>query len=103
MSWTVVLALALGTFLLKNAGLALAARWEMSNGARAAAALVPAALFAALAALGTLGGSAGWTLDARAFGVALAAVALWRGASFPWIVGVAVAGTALMRLASSAG
>src|SRR5262249_30324068 len=56
-------------------------------------ALLPAALLAALVVVGTFGGDRALVLDARAAGVAVAALAAWRKAPFPVVIVLAAAGT----------
>jgi branched-subunit amino acid transport protein len=61
------------------------------------ATLVPGALLAALVATSAFADGRSLTLDARAAGLAAAAVALWRGAGFVTVVVVAAVVTALVR------
>ena len=60
-------------------------------------ALLPAAMFGGLIVVSTFGGDRALVLDARAVGLAVAAVALWRRAGPVVVVGAAVVATALLR------
>jgi branched-subunit amino acid transport protein len=60
--------------------------------------LLPAALLAALVVTETLIRDGELVVDARAGGVAAAGVVLWRGGSVVWVVLVAAATTAALRL-----
>ena len=57
----------------------------------------PAALLPALVVVNTFAGDRRLVLDARAVGLAVAALAVWRKAPFVVVVGGAVAATALTR------
>lgn len=97
MSWLALLALAAGTFALKSVGpLLLGGRGPRPRVA-AVLALLPPALLAALVATQTLTTGRALTLDARAAGVAVAAVAVWRGAPFLVVVLVGTVTAALLR------
>lgn len=92
--------LALGTLVLKSAGpVAASGRTLPPLLARAVDALPPA-LLAALVATGTVGVAGGLAVDARAAGMAVAALAVWRRAPFPLVVLGAAVTTALVRLAT---
>ena len=60
-------------------------------------ALIPAALFAGLIAVQTVADGEALVLDARLWGVAAGAVAVWRRAPFVVVVIVAMAVTAFVR------
>lgn len=99
MTWTAVLALAAGTYLLRLAGLLLGERLTLSEGFRRYVDLGATALLMALvttAALVEDGGWAGWT---RPVGVAVGALAAWRKAPFVLVVVLAAATTAGLRAA----
>ena len=84
--------LAAGTYLLKAAGpLLLGSRTLPARFGRWAV-LLPVPLLAALVATSTLTDDQRWIVDARAVGLAAAAVALWR--RLPFIVVVVAAGAA---------
>jgi branched-subunit amino acid transport protein len=59
---------------------------------------LPAPLLAALVAISTFTSEAAWTLDARAVGLGVAAVALWKRLPFVLVVIVAAVATALTRM-----
>lgn len=61
-------------------------------------ALLPAALLAALVVTETVIKDGSLEVNARAGGVAAAGLVLWRGGSVVWVVLVAAATTALLRL-----
>ncbi|MGW4805334.1 AzlD domain-containing protein [Kitasatospora sp. NPDC004272] len=97
--WTALLATAAGCYLLKLLGLCVPGRLLDRPAVRTFATLAPVALLAALTAQQTLTHGHHLTLDARAAGLAAAALALWRRAPFLLVVLVAVTVTALVRLA----
>jgi branched-subunit amino acid transport protein len=94
-----LLVLAVGTYALKAVGPVLAAGRELPPVVARVSDLLPAALLAALVATQTVGGEAGLQLDARALGVGVAALAVWRGAPFGLVVVLGAGVTALARLA----
>lgn len=96
--WIAIGATALGCYLLKLLGLSIPAGLLERPAVRRSAALVPVALLAALTALQTFAKDGGLTLDARALGLAAAALAAWRRAPFLLVVGLAVGVTAAARL-----
>ena len=95
--WLMIVSLALATAVLKLVGPLLLGGRPLPSGAMAIVALLASALLAALVVVETFGKGRSLTLDARAAGVAFAAVALARRA--PVIVAVvgAAAVTALTR------
>lgn len=97
-TWTAVGATAAGCYAVKLLGLSVPAGLLERPLVKRLAALVPIALLAALTALQTFGtGSLRLTVDARAAGVAAAAVAQLLRAPFLVIVATAVAVTAAAR------
>ncbi len=102
MSWAAILALAAGTYAMKAAGPVLLGGRRLPPRVERAVDQMPAALLAALVAVQTLTHEGDLTLDARAPGVAAAAVAAWRGAPFLVVVAVAMAVTAGVRSAAGA-
>lgn len=92
-----VLVLGLGTMAVKSAGPVLAAGRALPAGLERFVTLVPPALLAALVATGTFGTVDGLALDARAVGLLVAALALWRRAPFALVVLAAAAATAAVR------
>ena len=102
MSWAAILALAAGTYAMKAAGPVLLGGRPLPPHLERVVDLLPAALLAALVAVQTFGADGELTVDARAAGVAAAAVAAWREAPFLVVVGVAMAVAALVRAAAGA-
>ena len=99
MTWTAVLLAAVGCFLLKLAGWSVPARWLERERLRSAALLLPVPLLAALVVVQTVAGSDGrLVLDARAAGLAVAAVLVLLRAPFLLVVLAAAATAALLRL-----
>ena len=90
--WVTILALALATAALKLAGPLLLGGRGLPAGAMAIIELLASALLAALVVVETFGNGRSLTLDARALGVAFAAVALARRVP----VVVAVVGAAVV-------
>ena len=99
MSWPSLIVLVFGAYGFKAFGVLGLGRFADSAAARfePLTALIPAALFAALIAVQTVGGDEGVVLDARILGVGAGAVAVWRRAPFVVVVVVAMAVTALVR------
>jgi hypothetical protein len=96
--WITVAALALATAGLKLVGpLALGGR-PLRAEALNVVELLASALLAALVVVETFGNGRSLTVDARALGVAFAAVALWRRAPMTVVVVGAAVVTALARL-----
>jgi len=92
--WTPILIAAGGCYALKLAGLSVPRRLLDGPRARRVALLLPVALLAALIATQTFAGG----LDARAAGLAAAALAVAARAPFLVVVTAAAATTALLRL-----
>jgi len=90
--WVTIVALALATAALKLAGPLLLGGRGLPAGAMAIIELLASALLAALVVVETFGNGRSLTLDARALGVAFAAVALMKRAP----VIVAVVGAAVV-------
>ena len=105
MSWWAIVLLVVGSFGCKWFGVAVLGRLAGSDaidGGRigwfpAMAALMPPALFAALIAVQTLDADGVVQIDARAAGVAVAAIAVWRRAPFVLVVILAMTVTAAIR------
>ncbi|QHC25126.1 AzlD domain-containing protein [Streptomyces sp. GS7] len=95
--WIAIGVTAAGCYLVKLLGLSAPAGVLERPLVRRLAALLPVALLAALTAQQTFGDGQHLVLDARAAGVAAAAVALVLRAPFLLVVGVAVAVTAGVR------
>jgi branched-subunit amino acid transport protein len=99
MTWTWMFALALGTYAMRaSAPLFLGSR-QLPLLAERIVTLVAVSLIAALVATSTFAHGKSLHLDARVLGVAVGALAVWRGASFPVVVLLAAAAAALLRLA----
>lgn len=100
-TWTAIVVTALGCYAVKLLGLSVPAGLLERPLVKRLAALVPLALLAALTALQTFGTSdLRLTLDARAAGLAAAAVALLLRAPFLVVVAAAVLVTAAVRAVS---
>jgi len=98
-TWTAVAVLAAGTLALKAVGPLVTGRRLLSGSVAGAVAMLPPALLAALVALQTLGDGRALTVDARLPAVAVAALAVWKGASLLTVVVLATVTAALLRLA----
>lgn len=92
-----VLALAVGTLVLKAIGPVTASGRELPPFAKRLTQLLPAALLAALVATQTLGDGQALTLDARVVGVAAGAVAVVFRAPFPVVVLIGAGAAAITR------
>ncbi|TXS57225.1 AzlD domain-containing protein [Streptomyces sp. t39] len=95
--WIAIAATAVGCYLVKFAGLLVPAHALERPLVQRLAALLPVALLAALTAQQTFSTGQSLVLDARAAGVAAAALALVLRAPFLVVVGAAVAVTAGVR------
>ena len=96
----VLIGLSLGTYALKAAGPLLLGGRTMPAGFDRVAQLLPAALLASLVVVSTIADGRSLVLDARAVGVVVAGLALWRRLPFVVVVLVAVAATAATRALS---
>jgi branched-subunit amino acid transport protein len=111
MSWPAIVVLAVGAYGCKFFGVFVLARFASVGGRTetpgpsqwipGAAALIPAALFAALIAVQTFEVEGRLELDARFAGVAVAGFAVWRRAPFVVVVVSAMAVTAAVRWQTS--
>ena len=97
MIWPALLAGCLGVYLIKLAGLSVPAAVLQRPTVRRIAALLPVVLLAALIGVQTFGSGQHVHLDARAAGVVVAGVAVWRRAPFLLVVALAALTTALVR------
>jgi hypothetical protein len=95
--WPAILLAAGGCYALKLAGLSVPQRALDGARTRRVALLVPVALLAALIATNTFSAGDRLVLDARAAGLAAAALALRLKAPFLVVVAVAAATAALLR------
>jgi uncharacterized membrane protein len=98
MTWLAMGVLAVGTYLMKAVGPIASAGRQLPPRIRTLAELLPAALLAALVATQTLGDGTSLTLDARAVGVGVAAVAVVFRAPFALVVLLGAVTTAVTRL-----
>jgi uncharacterized membrane protein len=101
-AWTLVVAIGLGTLLIKGAGPVLLGGRPLPVSAQSVVALLAPALLAALVATATLGEGQRLVADARVVGVGAAAVALALRAPVLAVVIVAAASAALARLLGAA-
>lgn len=93
-----VLILAVISFAFKSAGpLVLGGEQELPAWVDRLALLLPAPLLAALVASSTFVDDGQWTIDARAVGLLVAGLALWRKLPFVIVVALAAIATALTR------
>ncbi len=96
-AWTTVLAVGAGTIAIKALGPVLLGGRPLPERLRGILELLAPALLAALVVVQTLGAGRALVLDARAVGLAVAGVALWRRAPVLLVLLVAAAATALVR------
>ncbi|MFL6110102.1 MAG: AzlD domain-containing protein [Catenulispora sp.] len=94
-----IVALAVGTYTMRLAGVLLRDRLELSAGLQRLLPMAAAALLAALAATAALTEDAAFAGFARPAGVAVGALLAWRRAPFVVVVVAAAATAALLRLA----
>ena len=92
-----LLLLAGGTYALKSAAPLVLSGRALPTPVQRVTELLPVGLLAALTLVSTVTVGTALSLDARAVGVAAAAIALWRRVPFVFVVLVAVASTALTR------
>ena len=97
MSWAAVLAIAAGSYAFKAAGMFGLGRFMTGRAMLAIGALLPPALLAALVAVQTFATGTDLTVDARAAGVLVGGLAVWRGAPFWLVVVLAALVTATLR------
>ena len=98
MSWTALLALAAGAYVLKAVGPVVVGNRQLPTDVTQALELLSVPLVAALVAVQTLDGGGKLVLDARVPALAVAAVLVWRKAPFPVVLIAAAATAALLRL-----
>ena len=97
MTWPLILVLGAGAYGFKALGLVVLGGRTLPDRLSRCVALLPAALLAALIVVQTFSDGQQLVLDARAAGVAAAAVAVWRRAPFPLVIVIGAAVTALLR------
>ncbi len=94
-----ILALGVGTYLMRLGGVVLRERLELSGPVQRLLPMAAAALLAALAGTATLMAGAEFAGPARPAGVAVGALLAWRRLPFVVVVVAAAATAALLRLA----
>jgi hypothetical protein len=97
MTWPALVILALGTYAMKAAGPVVLGSRTLPDRIVALFGLLAVTLLAALAAVSTFAEGRSLSLDARAVGVAAAAVAIRLGAPFVAVVVLAAATAAAVR------
>jgi branched-subunit amino acid transport protein len=97
-AWITVALCAVTTFAIRAFGPVSVGRRTFGPRTQRVLALLPAALLSALVVTETVIHDGALDIDARTGGVAAAGVVLWRGGSVVWVVLVAAATTALLRL-----
>jgi branched-subunit amino acid transport protein len=97
MTWTLVLLLAAAAYGFKVLGLIVIGRRQLPLTLERCLALIPAALIAALIVNDTFADGKALVLDARAAGVAVAALAAWRRAPLIVVIVLGAAVTATVR------
>ena len=97
-AWTAVLLASAGCFLLKVLGWSVPPRLLADERVRRGVVLLPLALLSALVVVQTFASGSSLRLDARAAGLAVAAVAIVLRAPFLVVVGLAALTAALLRL-----
>ena len=100
MTWTVVIVLAVGAYALKAIGLAGVGVRDFPPQVRHVIALIPAAVLSALIVKDTFTAGHDVQLDARAIGVAVACVAVWRRVPLWIVIVLSCAATAIARAVS---
>ena len=97
MTWSVVIALGIGAFAFKVLGLVVIGARRLPPVVDRCLALIPAALVSALVIKDTFSTGQDLVLDARAAGVAAAAMAAWRKAPLVLVIVIGAAVTAVVR------
>ena len=100
MTWTFVFALAATAYAFKVMGLVLVGARQLPPLLGRCLALIPAALIAAIVVKDTFSVGQHLQLDARAAGVAAAAIAAWRKAPLIAVIVIGAAVTAAVRVAT---
>ena len=95
--WPALLAGCLGVYVFKLVGISVPPAVLQRPRVQRLAALLPIVLLAALIGVQTVGAGQSVSLDARAAGVLVAAVAVWRRAPFLLVIALAVLTTAVVR------
>lgn len=95
--WLPVIAASLGAYAEKLAGFIVPASWLAQPNLKRVVEALPIGLLAALVGYQAFGAGQALVLDGRLLGLLVAAVALWRGASFVVVVVLAAVLTGLGR------
>ena len=98
--WWLIIVLSAVAYALKVAGFVVVGGRTMLTVLERCLALIPASLLAALVVKDTFTAAQDLVVDARAVGLLVALVAVWRKAPFIVVVLAAMAATALVRLVS---
>jgi branched-subunit amino acid transport protein len=96
-SWWTVLALGAGAYAFKAVGLVVLGGRPLPASLQSCLTLIPPAMLGALIVTNTFAVGQTLVIDARAAGVAAAAIATWRRMPFPLVIVLASAVTALVR------
>lgn len=97
MSWTLIIALALGAYAFKFTGLVILGGRTLPAPFERCLALIPAAVISALIMKDTLTQGRDIVIDARAAGILVAIFAAWRRAPLIAVIVLGAATTALIR------
>lgn len=97
MSWTLIIALAVGAYAFKFTGLVIVGGRTLPAPFERCLALIPAAVISALIMKDTLTQGRDIVIDARAAGIAVAVIAAWRRAPLIVVIVLGAATTALLR------
>lgn len=97
MTWTLVIVLGLASYVLKVTGLVIIGARQLPPKVERCLVLIPAALISALIVKDTFSIGQQLVLDARAAGVAAAALAAWRKAPLVLVIVIGAGVTALVR------
>ena len=100
MSWSLIIILSIGAYALKAAGLVGVGVRDFPLPVRNVIALVPAAVLSALIVKDTFTDGQDLQLDARAVGVCVAALAVWRKVPLWVVIVLACAATGIARAVS---
>ena len=100
MTWTLIVVLSLGAYALKAAGLVGVGVRDFPLRIRNVIALIPVAVLSALIVKDTFTAGHDLRIDARAVGVAVAAVAVWRRVPLWLVIVLACAATGTVRAIS---
>jgi branched-subunit amino acid transport protein len=97
MSWVLVIVLGVSAYACKVVGLVVIGVRTLPPAVERCLALIPAAMLSALIVKDTFSVGQELVLDARAAGVAVAAIAAWRRAPIVVVIAIGAAVTALVR------